>query len=231
MIAYIPARGGSKRIVKKNIKHLGGKPSIGHVIDNISQLDFIDDICVSTDDREIKRVAEHYGAKTLRLRSPELCGDNIGFMQLIREDVPRFIDKGKEVLFVLATACLVPPHIFREAFQSYMENKPDMLMSTTVYNISPFKALVPKTDGHWQYLFPKESSFMTQSLPRTMVDAGAFYFFNQDRINKLKYCKSIKRLAVYQVNSIYVQDVDTLEDWKILKEKYRTLHRNKEITA
>jgi len=225
LIAYIPARGGSKRISKKNIKLLGGKPSIGHVIDNIGQLDFIDNIYVSTDSAEIKQVAEQYGAKTLELRSPELSGDNIGFMRLIHEDVPRFVDDGKEVLFVLATACFVPPDVFREAFQSYMKNKPDMLMATTEYNLSPFKALIPKPDGYWRYLFPKKSSLMSQNFPRTMIDAGAFYFFNLNCIKKSKDYKSIKRLAVHQVNPAHVQDVDTLEDWEALEEKYKKLHQ------
>jgi CMP-N-acetylneuraminic acid synthetase len=227
MIAYIPARGGSKRIPRKNIKPLAGRPSIGHVIENIKQLEFIEDIYVSTDDMEIQQVAVSFGAMTMGLRSPRLCSDKVGFMQLIQEDIPRFIREDKDVLFALATACLVPAPVYREAFRLYKKNKPQLLMAAMGYQSSPFKALVQKEDGCWRYLFPKESALMSQDMPQTRVDAGLFYFFNTDDIKGLDSFQSIDRLGVYDVPAAYAVDVDTDDDWQILEEKCRALRRRR----
>lgn len=230
MIAYIPARGGSKRIPRKNIKLLDGKPIIGYVIENIKKLDFISNVYVSTDDAEIQNIAKSYGAEAGTLRSLELSGDNIGFMQLIQKDVPRFI-KGsdKEVLFVLATSALVPTSLFKEAAQYYMKKKPQLLMAATEYRFHVFKAMVQKEDGYWRYLFPEESLLMTQDLPETRVDAGLFYIFNLDYLANLNDFKSIERLDIYQIDQDYVGDPDTPELWRLLEEKYQKLHMNKKL--
>ena len=91
MFAYIPARGGSKRIPRKNIRPLNGKPVIARVIESLRPLEFLSAIYVSTDDPEIAEVAQASGAKYLKARAPELSNDKAGFMDLIRDDLPHFM--------------------------------------------------------------------------------------------------------------------------------------------
>ena len=119
MFAYIPARSGSKRILNKNIKLFKGKPIISYVIENIKKLDFIKSIYVSTDSKKIKSVAEQFGAKCGSLRKKSLADDKSGFMDLVKKDLPRFINlenNDNDVLFVLPTAILVSKKTFNFAY-------------------------------------------------------------------------------------------------------------------
>ena len=138
MIAYIPARGGSKRIPRKNIKHINGKPVIAYTIQNLIKLDFIDKVYVSTDDIEILDIAESFGAVCLELRSSNLANDSAGFIDLIKNDLNRFCEdsNSEEVLFVLATAALVPSSIYFEAYKKYTSAKPEVLMSCEPFDVS-----------------------------------------------------------------------------------------------
>jgi CMP-N-acetylneuraminic acid synthetase len=229
MICYIPARGGSRRVAKKNIRPLAGKPVLGHVIEHIRQLDFIDHIFVSTDDPAIQEVAASFGAATLALRAPALADDRSGFIDLIRADVPRYCTASgddREILFVLATAALVPPAIFREAHAAYVQHKPELLMSCTSYPVTPFFAMTQKKDGYWQALFPDKVLLNTQDLPPTLVDAGLFYYFSQAAVAGYPDIKLVEKLYAYRVEDRYAVDVDTFEDWQSLEEKYRRLHEH-----
>ncbi len=223
MIAYIPARGGSKRIHRKNIKKLDGKPIIAHVIENTRKLDFISKVCVSTDDIEIKDIAESFGAETLALRSLELSDDSSGFIDLIHKDIPRFSELNnhdKEILFVSATAALVTPFIFREAYSIYMKERPEVLMGCIEMPVTAFFAMVQKKDGYWKPLFPEKVFSNTQDLPKTLVDSGLFHFFNLGTMKNYKSLKLVDRLYAYQIDYWHTVDVDTPEDWSILEEKY-----------
>jgi|TARA_B100000315_G_C14566877_1_gene583399 CMP-N-acetylneuraminic acid synthetase len=226
VIAYIPARGGSKRIPNKNIKKLGGKPIIGHVIGNVRQLDFISEVYVSTDNKEIQEISESFGAKTFELRPDELSDDNSGFIDLIHKDIPRYVDAAggdSEILFVMATAALVPPSLLQDAYSAYLKELPEVLMGCVGYPVSPFLAMVQKEDGYWNPMFPEKVLYNTQDLPKALVDSGLFYFFNQNTLKKYRSVKLVDRLYAYEVNHKYAVDVDTLQDWSVLEEKYEGL--------
>lgn len=226
MFAYIPARGGSKRIPHKNIKQLGDKPIIAHVINALKKLDFIDAIYVSTDDPEIKEVAELYGAECHDLRSDELANDISGFIDLIHKDVPRYskLNGGDdEVLFVLATAALVPASVYQDAYKVYREHQPQILMSCEAYGTSPFWAMVEKSDGFWEPIFPNKVLTNSQDLPKTLVDAGLFYFFQLSSLMKYESVKIVDKLMPYLVEDAYLGDIDTPKDWQELELQYKQL--------
>jgi pseudaminic acid cytidylyltransferase len=230
MIAYIPARGGSKRIPRKNIKKLDGRPIIAHVIENLNQLSCISQICVSTDDEEIRKIAERCGAMTLDLRDPTLSGDHITFMDLIRGDIPRFttVNHSKEILFVLPTAALIPPKLYECAYQRYMEKSSQVLMAGTAYPISPYWGLTQKDNGYWKPLFPEAMLVNSQDLPATTVDAGLFYLFNYDDVKDQHSLQFVENLDIIRIPSKYVVDVDTPDDWEELESKYEKLNRESE---
>lgn len=223
MFAYIPARGGSLRIPNKNIRMLGDRPVIVHVIETLKTLDWISSVYVSTDDERIKEVAEGAGAKCLDLRAAEYSNDKAGFAELIHHDIHRFVRHAGdgEVLFALATAALVPQSVYVEAYREYVASKPDILMSCeTAY---PFWAMTQKKDGFWWPLFPDKVLTNSQDLPKALVDAGLFYMFSLDKMRRFSSVKLADRILPYEVPPTYTVDVDTPEDWHLLEYKFQKL--------
>lgn len=228
MFAYIPARGGSKRVPRKNIRPLAGKPILGHVIETLLEVDFLSAVHVSTDDPEIADVAERFGARCLELRDPKLASDKPGFSDLMREDIPRFSkahDGDRDVLFVLATAALVPAAVYREACQIFAEENPDILMACEHFSSPPQWALVRKADGYLTPLFPDMVRVNSQDLPEALTDAGLFYVFDLDVMLRYDSHKDVERLLPYLVPERYCVDVDKPEDWDLLEYKYARLQR------
>jgi CMP-N-acetylneuraminic acid synthetase len=223
MFAYIPARGGSKRIPRKNLRELGGEPILARVVRNLCELEFLSAVYVSTDDHEIIRIASEAGAQCLELRAPELSNDSAGFMDLIREDIPRFVHHsgGEEVLFVLATAALVPPALYNEAFNVWLKEQPDVLMSCE--KAFPWWSMTQKADGYWWPLFPDKLFANSQDQPPALDDAGLFYFFRQSVLARFKSVKMAERLLPFVVPDQFAGDIDTVEDWDLLEYRFSRL--------
>jgi pseudaminic acid cytidylyltransferase len=218
MFAYIPARGGSKRIPRKNIRPLNGKPVIARVIENLRPLDFISTIYVSTDDPEIAAVAQASGAKYLPARAPELSNDKAGFMDLIRDDLPHYMKAeggDEEVLFVLPTAALVPSDIYRQAHDVWKKSDPEILMSCEP--AFPWWAMTQKPDGFWAPIFPETLTTNSQDQAAALIDAGLFYYFRQPVMKKYATVKSADRVMPFVVPDDYIGDVDGPEDWGLLE--------------
>ena len=215
MIAYIPARGGSKRIPRKNIKLLDGKPIIAHVIETVKTLDFIRKVCVSTDDKEIQGLARKYGAETGELRASELAGDFVDCRTLILKDAPRFTGNTKDLLMILPTAALVQKKHYYDAFGVYQEKSPQTLMSTIEYPISPLWAMVQDSNGFCKAVNPGFIKMRSQDLPRTCVDAGLFYMMKLEEIRNNENFIADKLLA-YNVPPDIAVDVDTPSDWETI---------------
>ena len=146
MFAYIPARSGSQRIKNKNIKLLGDKPIIALTLNNLKKVSFISDIFVSTDSEEIANIAKNNGAKIISLRESSLSDSKSGFMDLLKYDVKKYIKltNSKDLLFVLATAALVTPEIYNDAFNNFKNIQPEILMSAH------------KTNPYWAMQFNKK---------------------------------------------------------------------------
>jgi pseudaminic acid cytidylyltransferase len=221
VIAYIPARGGSKRVPRKNIRPLGGVPVLGRVLQVLTRLDAISGVFVSTDDPAIAVVAEKYGGIWLGPREPALSDDKAGFIDLMHRDVPRHCDAAggdREVLFVLATAALVPLDVYRSAQETWIRCRPDILMSVLPFAKSPYWALVPSPDGYLRPLFPKMVRVNSQDLPPAYTDAGLFYIFDVDVMQRFGSHKDVDRLQPFLVDKSYGIDVDNEDDWTALEE-------------
>jgi pseudaminic acid cytidylyltransferase len=224
VFAYIPARGGSKRIPRKNIRLLNGKPVLTRVIENLRALDFLEKIYVSTDDAEIAEVARAAGATYLGPRAPRLSDDKAGFMDLIRDDLPVFMEDangGQEVLFVLPTAALVPSGIYRQAYKVWQESQPEILMSCE--SCFPWWAMTQKPDGFWSPIFPDKVTTNSQDLPPSLIDAGLFYFFRQPVMKNFATVKSADRVMPFLVPDAYIGDIDNPEDWDRLETRLARL--------
>jgi CMP-N-acetylneuraminic acid synthetase len=220
MIAYIPARGGSKRIPRKNIKLLVGRPVLARVIEVLKSLEFVEKVCVSTDDLEIQKIAIQSGAETGELRAKELSDDYVDFITLIGKDVPRFACDSEDILFALPTAALIQKKHYCEAFEIYKKSSPQLLMAVVDYLISPLWAMQQGTDGFWKPLHPEAIRKRSQDLPRTCTDAGLFHFMKWKVVKKFKTLM-VDRLLAYHVSHDIAVDVDTLEDWVCLEKLYQ----------
>lgn len=231
MIAYIPARAGSKRVPRKNARLLDGKPVLQRVIEALKPLTFLKGICVSTEDPAIASIALSAGAVVLDQRSSRLADDRTDFHQLLRQDVPRYLKhfalprSHAEVLFVLATAALVPSKLYIEAYERFVDARANMLMATVRMPKSPFKALIETSRGTWKPLFARQLAARSQDLPPAQTDAGLFYYLRFGPISRLKrhWLDGKKGMVCFPVDSAFAVDVDTPEDWAELERRYREL--------
>lgn len=222
LFAYIPARGGSTRVPRKNVKTLGGVPVLARVIANL-RAGGIDNVAVSSDDAEILAVARAAGAVTLEPRAAELSDSATGFLELVRDDLPRFASHfgTNHVMFALATAALVDGGLYAQAAARYFERRPALMLAVTTFPISPFWALVEKSDGSgWGPLFPEESRLPSQLHPRTCVDAGLFFLLDLERCRHLPALLEADPLETFEVPARVAVDVDTDEDWAELERRF-----------
>ncbi len=227
-IAYIPARGGSQRIPKKNIKLLGGRPVLTRVIESLRGLDFLEAVCVSTDDPKIKQIAERAGATVLSLRSKALSGSHPGLGDLLKRDMPRYFDsfgipkKDAGALIVFATAALMSPSIFRQAYKQFLKSKRPILVATRHISDTPFRALVRDRRGFWMPLFPEKLKCRSQDLPEAQIDAGQFYFLDYKKLagSEAHWFDRANGPACFTLPDEMAVDVDEPKDWKELEIKF-----------
>ena len=221
MFAYIPARSGSKRILNKNIKKIGSKPIISYVIDNLKKLHFLKGIIVSTDSNKIKNICEKEGALCYDLRKKDLSNDSANFIDLIKNDIPRYQEKfenDNNLLFVLATAALVDKKTFEKAYKIYLKKKPEVLIPCKKYSVNPYMSMFLNKKKYLQSLFPKKILLNSQNLNDLYYDAGLFYFMDISKIRKLNSIKNSKKILPFVVTDQDGIDIDTMDDWNKFKD-------------
>ena len=226
MFAYIPARIGSKRIPRKNIKILDNKPLIMHVIKNLSKSKAINGIAVSTDSMEIKKLcSKNSRVECLELRDENLADDKTGFMELVKYDLPRFCDffQDDTFIFCLPTAILIESIDFEKAIEKYNKEKANgILISCVKYSISPYLA-IEKREHNYTPLFPKHYSTDTSELPETIADAGCFYILNRRNIKNAIRFIDMRPIIPFIINKDKGIDLDDISDWEHLISTYKTL--------
>ena len=221
MFAYIPARSGSKRILNKNIKLFKGKPIILYVIENLKKLNFIKSIYVSTDSEKIKKICEKSGAICGDLRKKSLADDKSGFMDLVKKDLPRYVNlenNDKDVLFVLPTAIIVNKKTFTLAYKQYKKYNSEILMSCREFDQTPYWAMKTNKSGNLRTIFPKKCLVNSQYLESLYYDTGLFYFFNFNQVKKYNDLKNAKKIKPFFVDDNSGIDVNTSKDWKKLED-------------
>ncbi|MDE5603366.1 MAG: pseudaminic acid cytidylyltransferase [Helicobacter sp.] len=217
-VCIIPARGGSKRILKKNLKEFLGKPIITYSIDNARKSGIFSEIYVSSDEEEILALAKSEGAIALK-RPQSLSGDYVGTREVIIHCI-RELELQGWVCCLYATAPLLRVESLQNAFLQCEESC--YLFSAVEYSYSPYRAFVIQDDKNTM-LFPEFFSKRSQDLPKVYHDAGQFYFAKskiwQERENIFEDSKS------FVLPILEVQDIDTLEDWELAAMKYVLKHK------
>lgn len=215
--AIIPARGGSKRIPRKNVKPFCGKPMIAWSIKAVKEAGIFDAILVSTDDAEIASVAEANGAETPFRRPAELSNDLTPTLPVIAHAIDWLEKHRGPVEFaccIYATAPFLQAEFLREGLE-LMKAHPEaeFAFSITSYAFPIFRALRRNADGTVGMFWPENELKRSQDLPDAWHDAGQFYWGR-----KQAFCD---RLGVFSARAYpvvlprhIVQDIDTPEDWE-----------------
>lgn len=231
-VAIIPARGGSKRILYKNIKEFRHKPIISYAIDAARKTGLFDRIIVSTDDAQIAEISTSLGAEVPFIRPSELSGDFTPMREVICHSVQWLLDHDAKPEFIVnlfATSPFVQPKDIMKGFEILEEyNNIDYVLAVTNFPAPIQRALKTSGDHSLKMFHPEEFFTRSQDLEVAYHDAGQFCL---SRITPLMGDKEIfdcKCLPLV-IPSYRVQDIDTLEDWKRAEILHEVLERNGEL--
>jgi len=214
-IAIIPARSGSKRILRKNIKIFCGKPIIAWSIEAALQSGCFKRIIISTDDVEIAEVAKIYGAEVPFMRPAALSDDHTGTVPVIRHAIEWMIQQGHEpeqVCCIYATAPFITPSDIKRGLEILTEACCDYAFSVTSYS-SPIQRAIRITQQKRVDMFnPTQFNARSQDLEQAFHDAGQFYWGRTSAWLAEKIIFSSDAAPVL-LPRYQVQDIDTMEDW------------------
>ncbi len=223
-IAIITARGGSKRIPKKNIKEFCGKPIIAYSIEAALNSKVFDEVMVSTDSEEIKYVAEQYGAVVPFLRSEETSNDYATTADVLEEVLSTYNNLGKQFD---TFACIYPtaPFVTGEKLGEAMKllEDADAVISVVRFSFPPQRALVVR-EGNVAFQYPEYERARSQDLEPIYHDCGQFYMCNVKMFLE-KHSLILPQTKPYVLPEEEVQDIDTMSDWEIAEAKYSVLHK------
>ncbi len=215
-IAVIPARGGSKRIPRKNIKDFCGKPMIVWSIEAAKASGSFDHIIVSTDDNEIAELAKEHGAEVPFIRPTELSDDYIGTGDVVRhavEWVIKNLGKPEYVCTIYATAPFIKPTDITKGLKLLQENDCQMVFTATSFPFPIQRAIKITDNGRVQMFQPEHFMTRSQDLEPAYHDAGQLYWSVTDAV--LNNISAFSEASIPLILPRYqVQDIDTVEDWQ-----------------
>lgn len=220
-LAIIPARGGSKRIPRKNIKDFLGKPIIAYSIEAALQSGMYDEVMVSTDDEEIAAIAKQYGAKVPFLRSEATANDYATTADVIIEvlDCYAKMDQFFDTFScIYSTAPFVSADRLREAY-GMVKGDVNSVFTCVAYSY-PIQRALHIVDGKISMLQPQYLKSRSQDLEPTYHDAGQFYVCTVDAFMETKSLWG-DHTAGLVLSELEVQDLDTLTDWTLAEMKYK----------
>lgn len=227
-IAIIPARGGSKRIPKKNIKLFHGKPLIAYSIETAKKSDLFEKIIVSTDDKEIATIAQEYGAEVPFVRPDELSDDFSSSGDAVNHAIRYLQDEGVTIEFVCtiyATAPFLEVKYLLDGYERLKNSDAHQAFSVTSMPFPVQRTFKITEGGRCKMFTPQYFSSRSQDLEEAYQDAGQFYWQN------LKIVPSDVPFGKESIPVILprylVQDIDTIEDFERAEIMYEVIQRTK----
>jgi pseudaminic acid cytidylyltransferase len=224
-IAIITARGGSKRIPRKNIRLFRGKPVMVYAIEAAIKSGLFSNIIVSTDDEEIASVARIHGAEIPFMRSVATSGDHAGTADVLLEVIPALTNAGyrfSKVCCIYPTAPFITGTILREGLQLLEDGNFDSVFPVCAFSYPVQRALQMNSDKKIEMIWPENLEKRSQDLPATYHDAGQFYWIRVDEFLRSKKIFSSNSGAL-ALEELQVQDIDTETDWKLAELKHELL--------
>lgn len=225
-IAIITARGGSKRIPRKNIKSFLGKPILAYSIEAALQSGLFDEVMVSTEDAEIADIARQYGANVPFFRSEKTAGDYATTNDVLLEVLEEYEKRGQNFdlgCCIYPTAPFVTAHKITDAMQKLTASDADTLIPVVRFSYPPQRAMVIREEK-LQFKYLEYIDSRSQDLEKEYHDVGQFYCFRTPayrRNGKLM----LGEILPYVVDELEVQDIDNESDWKIAEIKYQAMQQ------
>ena len=222
-ICIIPARGGSKRIPRKNCKDFLGKPIIAYSIEAALNSNLFDIIMVSTDDEEIAEIALKYGANVPFIRSAKNSSDFATTFDVIEEVIAFY--KTNSVIFeqaccLYATAPLITIENLKKAFFLLKKENFSSIFPVIRYGF-PIQRAIEMLENHkLKLIHPEHELTRSQDLKPRFHDAGQFYAFVPDEILKQKKLYTVNS-GIFEILEQEAQDIDNQIDWKLAELKYQ----------
>lgn len=220
-VAIIPARGGSKRIPRKNIKAFWGKPIIAYSIEAALSTGLFEEVMVSTDDAEIAEVAVACGASVPFFRSKATSDDYATTAAVLTEVLQAYKAAGKTFDYgccLYPTAPLLKPSSITEAYKLLTRNHYDSVFPVLRYSYAIWRSLKLE-EGKVMMNWPEHLGSRSQDLPAAFHDAGQFYWFNVRSFEDKPVLFTAHSGAI-ELNELEVQDIDSITDWKLAEMKY-----------
>lgn len=227
-LAIITARGGSKRIPKKNIREFCGKPILAYSIEAALESGLFDHVMVSTDSEEIAEIARKYGAEVPFFRSETTSGDFATTNDVLAEVLEEYEKRGMHfdmACCIYPTAPFVTAEKLKTAVAQLESSDADTLIPVVSFSYPPQRAMVVENE-RLVFKYPEYLDSRSQDLQSHYHDVGQFYVFRTDRfaVNKKLMVGDI---LPFIVSELEVQDIDNLTDWKIAEMKYRLMTEEK----
>lgn len=226
-LAVIPARGGSKRIPRKNIKFFKNKPMIAWSIEAAFKSSCFDEVIVSTDDEEIARIAKDYGANVPFLRPKKLADDFATTQEVIEHSIKWLSNKNiffDNVCCIYATAPLVQIKDLKDSLLILEKSQDDIyVFVATSYPFSIFRSIFIDEKGYSSMLYPENFYQRSQDLKEAYHDAGQFYWAkSQTWVDFKNIFQKAKPLVIPRWR---VQDIDNEEDWLRAEKLYELMNK------
>lgn len=226
-IAVITARGGSKRVPRKNIKEFCGKPILLYSIEAALESGCFDEVMVSTDDEEIAQLAREAGASVPFMRSDKTAGDFATSADVIEEVLNEYVKRGQEFEYaciLYPTAPFITGEKLKKAMEMLEENNADSVLPIVQFSFPPQRAFVSE-NGRIRFANEQYAKARSQDLEPMYHDCGQFCFFRTEVFMRKHTLVTDNTLGMVCPES-EVQDIDTFEDWNMAELKY-TMMREK----
>jgi len=232
-VAIIPARGGSKRIPKKNIKEFHGKPLIAYSIEVALKSKLFDKVIVSTDDKEVAEIAKKYGAQVPFLRPKELSDDFTGTGDVVNHAVEYLESKGENyeyICTIYATAPFLQSKYLIEGYEKLKNSDAVNAFSATSMPFPIQRTFKLDGNGRCKMFTPEHYMSRSQDLEEAYQDAGQFYWTSRTRQKKSSNNVMFSNISIPIIlPRHFVQDIDTIEDWKRAEYMYEALKNSGEL--
>lgn len=221
-IAIITARGGSKRIPRKNIRPFLDKPILAYSIEAAIRSELFDEVMVSTDDEEIAEIGKVYGAKVPFFRSEKTAGDFATTNDVLLEVLEEYEKRGEHFdmgCCIYPTAPFVTAKKLRQAMEQLQESDADTLIPVVAFSYPPQRAMIVK-EGRLVFEYPQYMDSRSQDLIPHYHDVGQFYCFKIEAYKRNRKLM-LGNILPFEISELEVQDIDNETDWQIAEMKYR----------
>jgi pseudaminic acid cytidylyltransferase len=226
VVAIITARGGSKRIPRKNIRSFCGSPILNYSVEAALESSIFDKVMVSTDDPEIAEVARQAGAEVPFLRSASTSNDYATTAEVLTEVLMAFEQKGDTFQYaccIYPTAPFVTSEKLKTAFELLKRKKAASVIPVTKFSFPIWRSFKLE-DERLSFNWPENALKRSQDLPPAYHDAGQFYFLSVPEFLKAKQLVTDNTFGL-EIPETEVQDIDTEVDWKLAEIKYELLFK------